>query len=543
MRLYTIFDKLLEVVGPLWQKFDNLTQSIAGTDGLTAALVGLIGLKVAAWLIGVAAAIAKVGTAASVALLGGALGKFLALFGIGAAVAIGASTEANAGEDQEIARRRAAGTWGPAKPEDLAADAEKRQPPKDTRNLWQRYAPKVLGGKDAPGTGNNVGANVQAGVASIPTEGRALLDTIASTEANSYDVVYGGKKFSGYGDHPRVNVPITSGPNAGRTSSAAGRYQFLASTWDRQAKKLGLKDFSPASQDIAAWDLAKTDYRRNTGRDLAADLKSNDPEIIAGVGRALSGTWTSLPGGIEQGQNGGRMNRTYQRALERQRASELAAAETRDQHPGSTPGPQPQAPQKLAAPDPKDAEAYKAATDRDLADDLKSGDSHVRRWASGVRDNLRVKRGEERLGTGEESDAKAQAAVDKANEGPKVSKADAEAYRRSMGRDINADLHSDNPQAREWAQTVLGYLDDKRKDDLARADQNASKTADAGPGGSPTALAPPPSSTAGTNVTIDQRNEIHVTGSGDPHDTAQQIGQSQRDVNGGLVRDLKGAVR
>ena len=194
-------------------------------------------------------------------------------------------------------------------------------------------------------------------------------------------------------------------------------------------------------------------------------------------------------------------------------------------------------------PDPKDAEAYKAATGRDLAEDLKSDDRHVRRWAAGARDNLRVKRGEERLGTGDEADAKAQAEVNKANEGPKVSKEDAEAYKRSMGRDINADLHSDNPQAREWAQTVLGYFDDKRKADLARADDNASKTADAGSGGSSPALAPPPASTAGTSVTVNQENHVSITGSGDPHDTAQQIGQTQRDVNGGLVRDLKGAVR
>lgn len=175
--------------------------------------------------------------------------------------------------------------------------------------------PKFLGGKDAP-----TKANVSASAAAVSPEGRALLDTIASTEANSYDVMYGGRKFGSYADHPRVNVPITSGPNAGRTSSAAGRYQFLASTWDAQAKKLGLSDFSPANQDIAAYDLAKSVYRKKTGRDLDGDLKSKDPAVLSGIGSALSGTWTSLPGGIEQGQGSGRFVSSFNRFLARQNA-------------------------------------------------------------------------------------------------------------------------------------------------------------------------------------------------------------------------------
>lgn len=131
----------------------------------------------------------------------------------------------------------------------------------------------------------------------IPAEGRALLGRIASGEATSYDMLYGGGKFQGYGDHPRIYAPITSGPDVGKKTSAAGLYQFLGSTWDQQAKKLGLKDFSPANQDAAAWDLAQTEYKSKTGRDLLATLKSGDQGAIEDVPRQLSGQWSSLPGG------------------------------------------------------------------------------------------------------------------------------------------------------------------------------------------------------------------------------------------------------
>lgn len=136
----------------------------------------------------------------------------------------------------------------------------------------------------------------------LPPEAIALLNTIAGPESGgSYNTVYGGQKVADLSDHPRINVEITSGPNAGKTSSAAGKYQFLKGTWDTYAQKLGLKDFSKDSQDQAAWALAQDAYKDATGGNLYADLKSGDPEVIAQVGKALSPIWTSLPGGIEQG--------------------------------------------------------------------------------------------------------------------------------------------------------------------------------------------------------------------------------------------------
>jgi muramidase (phage lysozyme) len=133
-----------------------------------------------------------------------------------------------------------------------------------------------------------------------------ILDTIAGTEAPDYNTLYGGRKVSDLSWHPGIDVPITSGPNKGKTSSAFGRYQFLEDTWNEQARQLGLKDMSPASQDAAAWNLASQTYRRKTGGDLEADWASGDPAARRQALSALSSVWTSLPGGIEQAARYGR---------------------------------------------------------------------------------------------------------------------------------------------------------------------------------------------------------------------------------------------
>lgn len=309
-QLSTAFKTVVTALTPLWEGFDELAKRFTGQHGLTVLVEGFIALKLATWLWGVAAAITGVGAAAGGALLGGGLARFFGLLtGVGAFALGMTPSTANGGEDAEIARRRANGTWG-STPNDGAA-----RPQRQKDNSWTGRLKRWWSGDKGQGTTSSA----------IPVEGRALLDTIASTEANSYNVRYGGQKFDSYTDHPRQGATITSGPNAGKQSTAAGRYQFLAATWDSQAKKLGLKDFSPASQDIAAYDLAKTVYRQSTGRSLEADLKSDDPKVIAGIGSALAGTWTSLPGGIEQGQNSGRFNRSFNRFLDRQRAASQPA--------------------------------------------------------------------------------------------------------------------------------------------------------------------------------------------------------------------------
>jgi muramidase (phage lysozyme) len=139
--------------------------------------------------------------------------------------------------------------------------------------------------------------------APLPPEAKGLLDTIAGTEAaksgDPYTGLYGGgHKVLAPGEASPA-IPIRSGPNAGLTSSAYGRYQFINPTWQTEASKLGLKDRSPANQDRAAWDLAETTYRQKTKRDLLTDIRAGK---MAEVGAALHSQWTSLPGGIEQGR-------------------------------------------------------------------------------------------------------------------------------------------------------------------------------------------------------------------------------------------------
>ena len=187
----------------------------------------------------------------------------------------------------------------------------------------------LLGGAAVPRAPGAITTGPAANIdSSIPPEGRALLATIGGPEAGGqYNVRYGGAHFDGYADHPRIKQAIESGPNKGGMSDAAGRYQFLGSTWDEAKKALGLTDFSPASQDKAAWWLAQRDYHAKTGGDLTAALKSGDPEKLAGVAQALHGTWTSLPGGIEEGTTSGKFAASYSAALQGKGASTIASRE------------------------------------------------------------------------------------------------------------------------------------------------------------------------------------------------------------------------
>ncbi|MEG4488342.1 glycoside hydrolase family 104 protein [Microcoleus sp. D2_18a_B4] len=89
---------------------------------------------------------------------------------------------------------------------------------------------------------------------------KAFLDTIAAAEGTAspdgYRIQYTGTKFVSFQDHPRE---MRCGRRYGKKlcSDAAGRYQFLSTTWDRFAKKFGVRDFSPENQDLMAIELIR----------------------------------------------------------------------------------------------------------------------------------------------------------------------------------------------------------------------------------------------------------------------------------------------
>ncbi len=121
---------------------------------------------------------------------------------------------------------------------------------------------------------------------SIDSHRAAFLAMIRQFEsAGRYDVMYGGRTFDSYTDHPRQYFPINLPGYAGLKSSATGAYQFIARTWDTLRDRLGLPDFSPASQDAAALELL---------REIGALPHIDTGDFDAAL-RKASGQWASLP--------------------------------------------------------------------------------------------------------------------------------------------------------------------------------------------------------------------------------------------------------
>ncbi|QIG65648.1 lysin [Salmonella phage PT1] len=121
----------------------------------------------------------------------------------------------------------------------------------------------------------------------------AFLDMIAYSEGtdngrqrtnhNGYDVLVGGGLFTGFADHPRKLVAL---PKLGIKSTAAGRYQLLSRYYDAYKKQLGLKDFSPLSQDLIA--IQQIRERRALPLIQAGQFEQ--------AVRRVRNIWASLPG-------------------------------------------------------------------------------------------------------------------------------------------------------------------------------------------------------------------------------------------------------
>jgi len=133
----------------------------------------------------------------------------------------------------------------------------------------------------------------------IPNEAAFLKMVIHSEgtdKANDpYRCVYGYKHtIVSFANHPTITGEwfgesiANLGPQyAAMVSTAAGAYQFTKATWLMCKSRLGLPDFSPASQDKAALYLVQ----------MRGALTYVDSGDIATAIHLCRNEWASLPGG------------------------------------------------------------------------------------------------------------------------------------------------------------------------------------------------------------------------------------------------------
>lgn len=140
----------------------------------------------------------------------------------------------------------------------------------------------------------SISPNMKAFLAMIATSELGTRLLLASD--NGYNVLVGStpdhpRLFASYADHPRQLIDL---PRLGIKSTAAGRYQLLARYFDPYKKQLGLRDFSPASQDAIAIQQIRE-------RGALADIEAGrfDDAVMK-----CRRTWASLPGaGYGQHEN------------------------------------------------------------------------------------------------------------------------------------------------------------------------------------------------------------------------------------------------
>jgi len=124
---------------------------------------------------------------------------------------------------------------------------------------------------------------------------KAFLEMIRHSEGTAvpegYRMMFGGKLFSvpdnnNWPDHPHIFFSYKNKAGQVIKTSAAGAYQITWTTWIALKVKLGLKDFSPRSQDLAACDLL------TEAGAMSLIICGNFVQAIDKVRK----TWASLPG-------------------------------------------------------------------------------------------------------------------------------------------------------------------------------------------------------------------------------------------------------
>lgn len=127
---------------------------------------------------------------------------------------------------------------------------------------------------------------------------KAFLDGIAKCEGtwgkgdDGYDVLFGGKFFESYADHPRIKTYETHDnfiKNGKKDfTTAAGRYQILARYFDVYKKQLGLKDFGKSAQDAIAIQMIKECH-------ALEDIEAGRIELAV---KKCASRWASLPNAV-----------------------------------------------------------------------------------------------------------------------------------------------------------------------------------------------------------------------------------------------------
>jgi muramidase (phage lysozyme) len=136
---------------------------------------------------------------------------------------------------------------------------------------------------------------------------RALMRTISASEANSpqpYSILYGGNHTTDLSRHPDRCITIVAGPNEGNCTTAAGRYQFITSTWMEKSERYHPQpsqflfwesySFEPQFQDAVVY--AWLSDPKAWGVDISQRLRQGELKSVLSL---LSGTWTSLGYGLE----------------------------------------------------------------------------------------------------------------------------------------------------------------------------------------------------------------------------------------------------
>ena len=154
---------------------------------------------------------------------------------------------------------------------------------------------------------------------------RALMRTISAAESNTaepYHTLYGGQRIHDLSLHPDICVEIVAGPNIGDCTTAAGRYQFLTTTWLDKAEKYHPRSprwyswwsnysFEPAFQDEVVYRWLTDQFAWEA--DISELLRQGRLDEVL---RLLSGTWTSLGYGIEDNATTPYLGQIYQVMLE-----------------------------------------------------------------------------------------------------------------------------------------------------------------------------------------------------------------------------------